>query len=636
MRLAHVLGVLLALAALVRVPAHGATATVAGEKITMRNDVVTLTIDLKTGARVDTFVYTPFGENIIYPVESSGGLLMDHVWEQTWPGEFLYRKYDGEVVKNGPDEAVVKVWTMGTKETTSGIRLERVIRLKDGERALRCTVSLTNTTEDGKVTGYWSQNNFWFGGKEGITWARPAVRGIDHCGLDAQGDQWLSNAWYYIDDATAGWNSAFHRGRQQGMMCLMDYNDLWRLYDNCQAITTEWMYDKVAIPGGKTWTTEIALLPVAGMTGFQHGSPHLVANFAVTPAPGGLTIEHQLSKGLVGLKDVTITTRVEGLKTVWAATAPEAKLAELTEAVQKVTVNATGVEAMPAGIFITVTGTAPDGTTVTERYGDYYGGAEGKNNDPFTMRPYLAFARPAKQKVYLKPDVIHYVPNREPKVLFLRGMWHEFFRVEEAVKAAFPAATVTDGWLDSSPVGLALSYFPGDYPSLLSYDLIVLGNLPAAPLDLVGQEMLKDYVHAGGNLLLLGGDHAFGQAGFRNEGLIAALPVELGGAYNWRKIAGAKTLAVSADVPATDGVVFGAKDVVFYAHDKCTPKAAATVAVKAGAQPILVLGATHNGGRIACVLATPFGEAAPGETAFWDAPAWRTLMQRTVGWLVKH
>ena len=37
-------------------------------------------------------------------------------------------------------------------------------------------------------------------------------------------------------------------------MCLMDYNDLLALYDCCAAVTTEWMYDKVAIPAGKTWT----------------------------------------------------------------------------------------------------------------------------------------------------------------------------------------------------------------------------------------------------------------------------------------------------------------------------------------------------------------------------------------------
>ena len=617
--------------------ARAATATKTGDQITMQNDTVKLTIDLKMGARVDSFVYKPFGENLIYPVADNGGLLLDHVTDQPWPGEFLRRTYDGEVVQAGPEQAVVRVWTEGQQATTKGLHFERLITLKEGDRALYCTLTIRNTSDLGRLVSYWAQNCYWFGGKkEDTTWSRPGTRGIDRLGLDDHGDFWMTDNWYFLQDATAGWNASYSKDMQQGMMFLMNYNDLYQLYDNCASLTTEWMYDKVAIPAGKAWTTDITIIPVAGVTGFTTGTRNVVANFEVTPAPGGLTIEHQLAKSIVPLKDVTVHTKIWGLKKTWTATVPDVKFAALTDAAQKATVTATGVEAMPAGIQVTVTGTTPDGKQVTETYSDYYGGAVGKNNDPFTMYPYLAFDRPPKQKVYLKPDVIEYVPNLTPKVLYLRGMWDQFFHADEAIKAAFPEATVTDGWLDSGGgVGLLLSYFPGDYPALLSYDLIILGNVPAAPLDLVGQEMLKDYAAAGGNLLLLGGDQAFGGAGFTNQGFIDVLPVDLGGNYNWRKLQGGNVLKVTADVPATKGVVFGAKDVVLYSH-LSTPKAGATVAVQAGGKPILVLGTTPQGGRIACVLATPFGEAPKGETAFWDAPAWNTLMANTVRWLSKH
>ncbi|MCY3023075.1 MAG: hypothetical protein NTW87_29210 [Planctomycetota bacterium] len=254
--------------------AHAAAgAQKAGDKIAMQNDLLKLTVDLKQGARISEFVYQPFGGNIVYPLESSGGLLMDHVWEQTWPGEFLYRAYEGEVVKAGPDEAVVRVWSTGTGDTVKGVRFERLITVKDGDRAVYCKVSLVNTTDQGRVTGYWSQNNYWFGGKkEGISWARPAIRGIDRLGRDDKGNEWFAGAWYYIDDATAGWNAGFSKELRQGMLCLMNYHDLWRIYDNASSITTEWMYDRVAIPAGKTWSTEIALFPVSGLTGFVHGS----------------------------------------------------------------------------------------------------------------------------------------------------------------------------------------------------------------------------------------------------------------------------------------------------------------------------------------------------------------------------
>lgn len=602
------------------------------DTIVMQNSLLKLTIDLRNGARVSEYVYKPFGENLVYPVASCGGLLMDHVWEQTWPGEFLYRKYDAEIVKPGPEEAIVRVWTIGTGDTVKGVRVERLITLKAGDRVVYCSVSLKNTSDQGRVTGYWSQNNFWLmGKKENNIWSRPCTRGIDHMGWD-----WQTYNWYYVDDATAGWNGVSNKALQVGVMFLMDYNDLWRLYDNGQAVTTEWMYDKVAIPAGKTWTTEIHIIPVAGITGFTHGSPRLVANFEVSQVPGGLAIEHQLTRSIYPLKDVTVSTKVWGLKTQWTAAVPDVKFAELTDAVQRAAVTATGVGAVPAGIQVTVTGTMPDGQKATETYGDYFGGAEGKNNDPFTMKPYLRFERPPKKKTYLKPDVIRWAPNPEPRVLYLRGLWTSYFRVDEALKEAFPNATILDGWLDASPVGYALTYFPADYPSLTSFDLIILGNVPAAPLDLVGQEMLKDYVEAGGNLLVLGGDQAFGQAGFTNPALIAQIPVELGGGFDWRKIAGGATLRVVMDAPAAKGVQFGPADVVLYRHI-CRPKPDAAVVVKAGEHPILVTSDPGKaGGRVACVLALPFGEVEKGQVAFWDSPAWKTLMERTVRWLMKR
>ena len=165
-----------------------------------------------------------------------------------------------------------------------------------------------------------------------------------------------------------------------------------------------------------------------------------------------------------------MSTKVWGLKKQWTATVPDAKFAELTDDAQQATVTATGVEAMPAGIQVTVTGTAPDGTQVSETYGDYYGGAEGKNNDPFSMKPYLAFDRPVKKKVFLKPDVIQYMPNAEPKVLYLRGLWTDFFRVDQAVKADVPQRHRHRrlAGFRLAGAGYAFTYFPADYPSLMS------------------------------------------------------------------------------------------------------------------------------------------------------------------------
>ncbi|MCX7933777.1 MAG: hypothetical protein N3A66_00785 [Planctomycetota bacterium] len=349
-----------------------AQAEKSGERIVMQNDLIKLVIDLKKGGRIAEFFYRPFQENIVYPVESCGGMLMDHVWEQTWPGEFLDRIYEGEILKSGPDEAVVRLATMGAGETVKGIRLERRITVKDNDRAVYCAVSLTNTADTGRVTGYWSQNNYWLAGKkEGMTWARPAVRGIDRLGRDEKGNEWFSGAWYYIDDATAGWNAGYHRGVQRGMMFLMDYNDLWRIYDNVASITTEWMYDRVEIPVGKTWSTEIIFFPVDGVTGFVHGSKYAAANFEVTLQGDNIVVEHQIAKGIIPLKNVKLETKAWGLKKPWSVTLPAATFEALVDNAQKATVKAAGIGPMPAGIQVTLTGVTPDGKEITEVYGDY-------------------------------------------------------------------------------------------------------------------------------------------------------------------------------------------------------------------------------------------------------------------------
>lgn len=597
------------------------TAERQGTNIILRNDLVRAVISLPTGGRIAEYTYQPFGKGNITEI-SAGGLLMDHVWEQQWPGEFWSRVYAGEVVSAGPREATVRVWTTGEGSTIKGLKFERWMTLRDGERALHCTVSISNPTADGRVTGYWNQNVFWFQQqRDGQLWSQPTTRGISHDG-------------WFVDDFTSGWIGASNAKLAQGIVFVMDYNDLFRLYPNSMDLTTEWMYDKVAIPPGKTWTTRFAVIPVSGMERFSHGSANMIANLTVTPMPGSLQITHQLTRGLVPLKNVTVKTTLKGLRQPWSATIPEATFPALTDAVQTASVRATGVEGMPAVITVTVTGTAADGAPVSESYQDYVGGDYGANIDLRTGNPLLSLPRPAKAKVYLKPDVLRYTPNPKPRILFLRGMYSKFFRVDQALKARFPNAEITDGWLDSSSVGLLLSYFPADYPGLLSYDLVVLANMPAAPLDLIGQEMLADYLQAGGNVLLLGGDRAYGQGDFVNTNFLAAMPVEFGGHYNWRKLP-AGALKITAAHPVTAGVTFGAKDMVYYSH-LCRPKPGAIVAAGAGDRPLLVLGSTPKGGRVACVLATPFGEAAPGETAFWDAPAWQELMGNTVNWLVKR
>jgi uncharacterized membrane protein len=604
--------------------------------ITVQNNLLKFTIDLQNGARISEYVYKFFGENIVYPVSSAGGMLMDHVWEQTWPGEFLYKKYEFKIIKNTPQEAIISVWTSGEKETTKGLKFERIIILKDNDRVIYCNVLVSNPTKEGRVIGYWNQNNYWFGGKkEFITWARPSTTGIDRMGVDKDGNQWFSERWYYVDDAISGWNGAYNKELKMGMMFLMDYNDLWRIYDNAAAITTEWMYDRVAIPPGKTWKTDIFIIPVFDITGFTHGSLNFVSNFEISEIPGGLKIEHQITKGVKKIKELKIKTRVKGLREKWVVESEEINFGEIDERIQKKEVVLRNLGDLPYEIEVLAKGITEEGEEFEEKYGDYYGGKFGKNLDPFTMVPYLKYEKPKKRKVFLKPDVIKYEPNKIPRILFLRGMWSEFFKCEDAIKNLWPDAEIVYGWLDSSPVGLSLSYFPPDYDSLLKFDLIILGNVPAEPIGLVGEEMIKDYIIAGGNLLILGGDQSFGQAGFTNEELINLIPVEMGGKFNWNKIEDKGILKVASPHEILNGINFSSENpVVFYSH-KCKPKKDSEVLIKADDRPIVVINKKSSYGDIACILATPFGESKSKETPFWESKTWVKFLCNLLKYMIE-
>lgn len=603
-----------------------------GNFIFMENGVLKISIDLKNGARISEYVYKPFEENIIYPLKSNGGLLMDHVWEQNWPGEFLFKKYNYKILKSGPDEGVVCVWRKGEKETTNGLIFKRTITMRRNDRVIHCKVSIENPTSKGKVIGYWNQNCFWFFGKENMIWYRPTRTGIDREGIDEKGNNWFSDRWYFVDDAISGWNGVVNKKLKMGMMFLMDYNDLWRIYDNLASVTTEWMYDRTAIPSKKTWSTDIFVIPVYDITGFTHGSKNILANMEITPISGGLEIEYQVTKSINPVKNITISTKIYGKDNSWSQVLPEIKLDELKDKVVKKTLKVKNIPSFPVWFEVKITAETEKGQIINETFYEYFGGTAGKNLNPYTMKPYFSVPKPKKQKVFLKPDVIKYTPNPEPKILFLKGLWWEFFKVEEAIKNKFPSATIVDGWLDSSSVGLSLTYFPPDYDTLTDFDLIILGNIPMEPVGLFGEEMIKDYLKAGGKLLILGGDQSFGQANFSNEELISLIPVEMDGKYNWRKIKNGKLILEKSSI--IKNIKFK-NEWVFYAH-KCKPKPGSSIIVKTkGNNPIVVIKKLKSNGKIACILALPFGESKRGETGFWESSEWVNFMENLISWLLK-
>ena len=132
----------------------------------------------------------------------------------------------------------------------------------------------------GKRPAFWLQHPLDFDGmrKNNVYW-RPTRHGVDW--ID-DGHRVSENGYWYVAQVNAGWNGTTNRALKRGVMFLMDYNDLQQLYDNTAATTTEWMYDDVAVPAGKTWSTTIKMIPAEGFATFTYGSAQLLGAFEAT------------------------------------------------------------------------------------------------------------------------------------------------------------------------------------------------------------------------------------------------------------------------------------------------------------------------------------------------------------------
>ena len=137
------------------------------DRVVLDNGVLQLQIDPNRGARVDSFQCGPWGAVDIIADKRGQGLLVDHFWQEYWPGQFWEAKYEYQVVSPGPQEVAVKFTCLSVDKgvpQVAGIRLEKTVTLRENERTAQVAIRLTNTGTEGKYLGYWMQNIAWMGG----------------------------------------------------------------------------------------------------------------------------------------------------------------------------------------------------------------------------------------------------------------------------------------------------------------------------------------------------------------------------------------------------------------------------------------------------------------------------------------
>lgn len=591
------------------------------DRVCLENDLIHLEIDPNKGARGDDLKFKPWGDMEILPKKTAQWLFADMFWQEAWPGQFLESKYDYQILSNGPTEASVKFSRLSVNKgipQIAGILLEKTITLKDGDRAIHTDIRLTNTTSEGKYLGYWEQNVGWLGGdKTGDFYFRPSKGGVDQASSD------IADApnGGFLRDPQAGWMAALDQKTQTGLVFLMDYNYLWFFYNCTGANTMEWQYDAVAIPPGKSWQTSMALVPVSQLGALNYASDKLLANvsFKEDPANNQLEITETYMAAARPLTSLEVQTGVEllqsHLKEEGAKTESISNLAFEPQSVT-VAVPYDAKKREPVVARIAWTGKTEKGEPFSSKAEFWYQGSSSSNRDPVNGEPLYAIPSPKKEKEAIRPDRIERIVKDKPQVLFLKGLLSPDFRVEDAIHKLNPSAQIKEGYVYTGVFGSQLDYFPFDYNALMSYDLIVLGDVNATTLGDAVMEMLKDYCQHGGNLLVLPGPFAYGDGGYQGTAMDALLPVEGLREFDLQPSSGAMRAAFPGESMKPEK-----PDYV----QEIKAKADAKVLISCGKTPLLVRG-QYGSGTIYCVAATPMG----GHN-IWDEPEWQNVLKIVLG-----
>jgi uncharacterized membrane protein len=183
---------------------------------------------------------------------------------------------------------------------------------------------------------------------------------------------------------------------------------------------------------------------------------------------------------------------------------------------------------------------------------------------------------------------------------------------------------------------LGLRGFPDASAELFDCSAVVLANVPAKVLSLRQKNCLAEYVRRGGALVLLGGDLAFERGGMSGSLLEEVLPLESTASVADRIVhrPAGLPLTVAQDTLWLRECDFSSRPRVYFLH-RVALKPGAEVFVRAGQEPFLVGGAC-GAGRVVCGLGWPYGDPAPGATAFWAWSDWVYLLRNAVLWAMQY
>jgi hypothetical protein len=604
--------------------------TAAENTVVMENDFVRMTVDLQHGGKVTGFLYKPLNREWLI---SGQALFIDHVWQQSWPGELYNVPYEYAVLAKDADHVAVKVWrTLNgyAQPSISGVKIERTMELTADSPAVKVTVAVSNPTTDVKTVGYWSQHIFRLGGLNDNYNIRPFTNGLSVATFEASLDGKVKEdiGQDFVKNPTAGWTATLNPVTGETAVFLMDYNDLRWLYNCIGNYTTEWYYDLLRMSPGRVWTTHFTLLPTAGYRGVSYASHSLIADARIMRDGAGDRLVYTVGSGEAPLGEVTLTATLQPTTPIAKPLQETIKLGNVGFQPREV-LSGLALPAANVPFVLKVRLQAGKDAQTFEKHFGVESRADRLQAGVFKTG--YSVKAPLKTKIIDRSSVTGKVPHTGTAVLEVRGQFFPSWRVEESLKG-LGAYTLQPSHYTSNVYGDQLDYLPPGLKEALALDAIVLNNVPVEALEAEGATLIKEYVKSGGGLLVFGGWFSFGAGHYGDSALADLLPVVSGKPFDihWypqglelQKGPGAASLG-AFNLPA------GLK--VLWQQELPSVKPEAKVVITAGGKPFLVTG-TYGKGRVACVLGTTAGVAPEGSTAFFDSPEWPTLLGQVITWL---
>jgi len=215
------------------------------------------------------------------------------------------------------------------------------------------------------------------------------------------------------------------------------------------------------------------------------------------------------------------------------------------------------------------------------------------------------------------------------------GAWHYYYRLDKAIKFLPLPRKVTRSYLKVGfmSMGKTLRFYPDTLEELFKQDVLVLADVPTdETLGPNRRQLIKQYVHSGGALLILGGPFSLGKdRGLQWTGLKELLPVELEGPWSLKKADSPLALQPAGEDPIVAALDWPERPSLLYYYS-VRPKPGSRTVLEAGGRPVMVLG-DYGKGRVAVFAGTVLGIPPQGTVPFWEWKDWPALLGRTLQWL---